>query len=458
MRYAVVGGGIAGLAAAWELTICDPDAAVTVHDPGPLGGKIRTLPFEGHPVDAGPDAFLTRVPDAVDLCAELGLTEELVAPAAGSSMLWWGARLRPLPSGLVLGVPGRVSAIARSGILSPLGSARAGLDLVLPRTAVPDEVTVYDLVARRFGREVALRLVDPLVGGIHAGRTDELSAAATVPQLVAAARRSRSLLLGLRRAAPPGGAGPMFLTPRDGLGRMVEVLVARLRDRGVTFSDVPIRAVQPAGGGVSIDGERHDGVVIALPAPGAAGLLAAAAPGAAAGLRGIGLASVALATMAFPGDAPVVPAGVNGFLVPRASGRLMTACSFASSKWPHWAAPGTVLVRLSAGRAGDDRALALDDAVLVERLAGELAAALAVGPIEPRASRVTRWPGAFPQYAPGHLGRVEAIESELRRAVPGAALAGAAYRGSGIPACIASGRRAARSLAGTGPRVASGPA
>lgn len=450
MRVAVIGGGIAGLAAAWELVSRQPDTAVTVFDPGPLGGKIRTTDVEGRPVDEGPDAFLTRVPDAVALCAELGLSDELVAPAAGTSMLWWGDRLRPLPEGLVLGVPRRLDAIARSGLLSPLGIVRAGLDLVLPRRPLgpDDDLSVFDLVASRFGAEVATRLVDPLVGGIHAGRTDELSAVATVPQLVAVARRSRSLLLGLRSQAAAAPTGPIFLTPRAGAGRLVEVLVDRLAAAGVRFVEAPVATVGSAGGtGVALDGDaRFDAAVIAAPAPVAAGLVAGADPAAAAGLRAIEHASVVLTTMTFPADAVGAPAGVNGFLVPRAAGHLTTACSFGSAKWPHWSAPDRAILRVSAGRHRDDRALHLDDTALVDRLVAELGAALGRPLPSPSTARVSRWPDAFPQYTVGHLARVSAIEAALATTLPAVRLAGSAYRGSGIPACIGSGRRAAAAL------------
>ena len=441
----MVGSGIAGLAAAWELTSRSSDASVTVFDPGPPGGKIRTTQFEGRAVDEGPDAFLTRVPEAVQLCAELGITGELVGPAAGSSMVWWGGRLRPLPDGLVLGVPGRLSAIARSGILSPFGALRAGLDLLLPRTEIPDDLSVYDLVAARFGKEVATRLVDPLVGGIHAGRTDELSASATVPQLVSAARRSRSLLLALRTMGSAGPTGPVFLTPRLGLGRMVEVLVSKLKERGATFANRAVGPLAPtAGGGISVDGgDRYDGVVLAAPAPAAAGLVDAVSPSAATGLREIDHASVVVVTMSFPAGSVPVPEGVNGFLVPRTAGRLMTACSFASAKWPHWGTAGRTLVRLSAGRSGDERAIGLGDDTLVERLSEELGIALSQRLPAPDSARVTRWAGSFPQYSVGHSRRVASIDAALASDQPGIALAGAAYRGAGIPACIGSGRRAA---------------
>jgi oxygen-dependent protoporphyrinogen oxidase len=466
VRVAVIGGGIAGLAAAWQL---HRDAEVTIFEPGRLGGKILTTEFGGRPVDEGPDAFLTRHPAAVELCDELGIGTDLVAPAAGRSLLWWRGRLRPIPEGLVLGVPQRLGRLATSGLLSPAGVARAGLDLVLPRRGSPEQMTVRELVAGRFGVQVADRLVDPLVGGIYAGRTDRLSAAGVVPQVVAAATRSRSLLLGLRRPAGAGaGAGPAFLAPRQGMAGLVSTLVETLKARSVAFVGQQVSGLPPGPGGrgavvelasgSALDGPPFDGVVLAAPAPAAAAILGRhpSTSGAAPALLGIEYASVALVTMSFPrhdgGVQP--PAGVNGFLVPRSEGRLMTACSFASSKWPHWAGPESVLVRLSAGRHGDLRATEMDDEALVATLAGELRKATG-WQSQPERWRVSRWPEAFPQYQVGHARRVQRAEAELAAAAFPVVLAGAAYAGIGIPACIASGRSAARNLAG---KLDQGPA
>lgn len=441
MSVAVIGGGIAGLAAAWELTAGPDPAEVTVIDPGPLGGRIQTEPFLGHPVDTGADAFIARVPDAVELAAELGLTDELVAPAARRALLWVGGRLRPLPEGLVLGAPARLGPVAASGILSPMGLLRAGLDLVLPPTPPTGDVSVAELVGRRFGRQVAERLVDPLVGGIHAGRTEELSAEATVPQLLGAARSRRSLLLALR-ALPAPPAGPVFLAPRGGMGRLIERLVEGLRARGVRFEPVAATALRLGKGGpVDVEpvGSFH-AAVVAAPAPVAVRLLSTALPEVAAGLDSIRWSSVALATLAYRQAEFRVPDGVSGWLVARAEQRLMTACSFGSAKWPHWSDPATMVVRVSAGRSGDDRAVNLKDEELIDRLQHEVAAALATT-AEPFAGRVVRWRSAFPQYDVGHRERIERLEAQLPANV---ALAGSSLRGSGIPACVASGRRAAR--------------
>jgi oxygen-dependent protoporphyrinogen oxidase len=438
VRVAVVGGGITGLAAAWEARA---DCSVTVFEPGRLGGRILTEPFDGRRVELGPDAFLTRTPAAVDLCAELGM-EDLVAPGAGRTLVWWRGQLRPLPEGLVLGVPRQLLPVARSGLLSPWGMVRALGDVVLPVGDLSEDVSVGDLVTRRFGRQVADRLVDPLVGSIHAGSIDELSAAATVPQLLESARRHRSLYLGLRRMPIQPASRSPFLTPRGGLTTMVSALVDGLTTAGVELRAEPVERIEADRSGWRLDpsAESFDAVVIATDASTAAGLLGAEAP---AGLRQIGYTSVALTVMSC--SSFDLPAGVNGFLVPRQSGWLTTACSFASSKWPQWAPPGRVLLRVSAGREGDRRHEDLGDEELVARHVEELQEALPGAPA-PVASKVQRWPDSFPRYRVGHPRLVEGIEAELRSHFPGVAVGGSSYGGAGIPACIGSGRRAARSL------------
>lgn len=445
----MVGGGISGLSAAWQLR---GRAEVTVFEPGRLGGCISTTVLDGVTVEEGPDAFLTRVPDAVRLCEEVGLGGDLVAPSAGRAALWWRGRLRPLPEGLVLGAPAKVGVVAGSGILSPAGALRAALDLVLPPTPPKDGDTVRDLISRRFGAEVADRLVDPLVGGIHAGWSGELGAAETVPQLVEAARRSRSLLLGLRtlRARQPGGSAspPVFLAPRQGLSSMVEALVSKLAQEDVRFVRLGAEAVRSVGTEVRVDPhpEPFDAAVVATPAKVASRLLGGSA---AAMLESIPTASVALVSLEV--DPSVVPEGLSGFLVPRGQGKAMTACSFSSNKWPDRSGgegKRAAVVRLSAGRYGETGALAMGDGALVDRLVSELGDALGA-PLDIGESRVSRWPGSFPQYLPGHAARCDAIDRAVREEHPSVTLAGSSYRGSGIPACIASGRSAAETVIGS---------
>ncbi len=445
MRVAVVGGGIAGLAAAWQLVSRPAAAEVTVLEPGPPGGKVRTTPFAGRAVDEGADAFIARLPDGVRLCEELGIADELVAPEAGRALLWVGGRLLPLPEGLVLGVPGRLGPVLRSGLLSPSGIVRAGLDVALPASRWPADLSIAELVGTRLGRQVARRLVDPLLGSIHAGSTEELSVEATAPQLAATARRSRSLLLALRRGMDgTGPPGATFLAPRGGMGRLVERLVDTLVERGAAIERVAAEAIRAeAGGRVRVEPAGvFDRAVLAVPAFEAGRLLATSCPAAAAEMAAVPWASVTLVTLAYRRAELAVPPATSGLLVPRDEGRLMTACSFGSLKWPHWSAPDVMVLRVSAGRYGDRRALHMDDDELVGRLCGEVAAALRTT-AAPTETRVSRWPASFPQYLVGHLDRVARVERALATDLPGVAVAGAAYRGSGVPACIASGRRAA---------------
>jgi len=447
----VIGAGVTGLAAAFALADSEGARVVVLDSSWRAGGKIATEPFAGVPLDLGPDSFLARVPHAVDLCGRLGLGDELIAPATGKAWLWVRGRLRPLPEGLVLGVPSNLAAVARSGILSPAGVARAALDLVLPRPAAEGDRSVGDVVAGRFGAEVHRRLVDPLLGGIHAGRSELLSVAATAPQLDAAARRGRSLLLALRRAAPPptpgGAVPPVFLSHPAGLERVVDALTGRLAAAGVELAlgEAATSVERGAGPGWAVRTDRRridaDAVIVCVPAPATAGLLDGVAPRAGAFARSVEHSSVVVTALAY--RASDVPARLDGsgFLVPRTEGRLLTAGTWTSSKWPHLAPAGLVLVRASAGRYGDERALQLDDTELVGALHAELAEAMGLsGP--PVEHRVTRWPGAFPQYTVGHLDRVAAAEAELA-GLPGLEAAGAAFRGLGIPACIAQGEAAA---------------
>ena len=441
-RLTVVGGGVAGLAAAWEAA--GAGAEVTVLEATDrLGGRVAGTELRGRPVDLGADAFLARPPHtaALDLCRELGLEAELVTPAAEGAAVWAGGRLRPLPRGTVLGAPAGwagLAAVARSGILSPAGLARAAADLVLPRRTRRGDVAIGELVAARLGREVHERLVDPLLGGIHAGPSSRLSAEAVAPQLLRAASSRRSMLLALgahARAAAADGT-PVFRSVAGGMGALVSALADGLRGRGV---GVRTGAAVDDLGALAADGP----VVLATPASVAAQLVAAHSPDAARGLAAIEHASVVLVALAYPVTAFRRPLTGTGFLVPAAEGRLLTACSFGSAKWPAWAGSGEVVLRASAGRAGDERAVHLDDGQLVDRLHTELVAAIGVT-APPLATAVARWPGAFPQYTVGHLARVAAIEDALARDLPGVVIAGASYRGVGVPACIAQGRAAAR--------------
>lgn len=461
----VVGGGIAGLAAAYRLTRTGNGVTVVEADDR-VGGKLRTSPFAGRPVDEGADAFLLRVPWAADLCRALGLEGELTHPAVRRAYVWRDDALRELPPQL-MGVPTDLDALAASGLVSPAGLDRARRDLTAPRDGHDghdghDDETIAAVVERRLGPEVLAALVDPLVGGINAGDTRRLSLAAVVPQLRDAAHDPThpSLIEACRaqqqgaRAAGADADAPVFATPLTGMGRLVDALVAAMPEvawctgrRAVAVSPEPR---SDDGGGIAVDLDdattiHGDGVVIALPAWGAAPMLAPLAPTAAGHLAAVEHASVAMVTLAVDRRDLGRSLDGSGFLVPRGEAAVVTACSWASSKWAHLApehGDGTVLLRASAGRHGDEHALDLDDDDLVTAVVEDLARTMDLrGP--PAASRVTRWPDSFPQYAPGHLDRVAAVESDLALRCPRVVVAGAALRGVGVPACIRSGLDAA---------------
>jgi oxygen-dependent protoporphyrinogen oxidase len=465
---AVVGGGIAGLAAAWELSEgAAAGGRVVVFEAGPrFGGKLRTETFGGREVDLGPDAFIARRPEALALATELGLGPDLVAPGARRAYVWARGRLRPLPAGLALGVPTRLGPLARSGICSPAGLLRPARDLLRPGHGagrLPGEdsdETVGELVRRRLGQEVTARLAGPLIGGIHAGDIDRMSSAAVFPALLEADGRPGSLMRALRAATPPPDpTAPVFLTVRGGLGRLVDELTRALERRGVELrAATPVAGlgrVEGAQGGrwvVRTDGPdlEADGLVVALPAPAAAGLLRPHDAALAQALLAVTYASVSIITVRFADDVIGQRLDGSGFLVPGGNGPdgnpLITACTWLTSKWPELARPGDVLLRVSVGRQGDDRAGSLDDGELLARALADLGPMLRLG-AGPLESRVTRWPDAFPQYALGHLSRVRAMEAAAA-GLPSLALAGAALHGVGVPACIGSGRRAGRAVAG----------
>ena len=452
MRVVVVGGGVAGLAAALEARALRPDAEVVVLEAsGRVGGKVAVSEVGGLPVDEGADSMLTRVPDGLALARAAGLEAELVAPVTGQASVWSRGRLRDLPAGTLLGVPTDLAALARSDLLSPAGLYRVLADLAAPGGPVQDDVSVGDLVRRRLGGEVVDRLVDPLLGGVYAGRADLLSLRATLPQLVGPAGRHRSLLLAGReaRAATPPSDGPLFNSLPGGLGRLPEQLARAARAEVRLHTTVRALDRTPTGWRLTTGSNAEpqqltaDVVVLALPAAPAGRLLAGLAPS-----LDVDYASVAIVTLVLDGP---TPGRGSGYLVPAVEGRVTKAVTFTSRKWRHLAGDRSVL-RASVGRYGETRDLQRDDADLVAVVTGELAQV--VGPLPPvAASRVTRWGGGLPQYAVGHLDRVRVTREAVARH-PGLAVAGAAYDGVGVPACARSGRDAARQAVETASRQA----
>ena len=450
----VVGAGISGLAAAYALMHQSPRGTriTLVEASERAGGKLRTAEFAGLPVDSGADAFLARVPAGVRLAQQLGLAGQLISPTTSTAFVYAAGALRPLPSGTALGVPMDLWPLAKSRLLTPIGLLRAAAEPLLPGRPVLGDVAVGDLVARRFGRQVRDRLVEPLLGGVYAGWSSKLSLDATSPATSRAAHARRSVLLGLRAGRAPRQTGPVFHSFAGGTSTLPDALVAALGagDVDVRFCARVTELARTNGGWRVRIGDRDgaaaasgvldaDAVVIALPASPAAKLLAGVVPAAATDLAAIEYASVGIVTLAYPKGAAPGRTG-SGFLVAAGERRVIKAGTWTSQKWAHLAGEFEI-VRCSVGRAGETEDLQRDDEDLVAAAHADLRA-IAGFQAPPVLWRVTRWGGALPQYAVGHLDRVDRIERSVA-AAPGLAVCGAAYRGIGIPACIESGERAA---------------
>jgi oxygen-dependent protoporphyrinogen oxidase len=437
-HVAVLGGGIAGLTAAYRLR--QQGCRVTLVEASDrLGGKLRAGSVAGVSLDVGADVFLARVPEALGLVGELGLSDQLVTPATTTAYVWSRGALRELPEGGLLGVPVSVRSLRRTGALTRGEVRRAARDLVRGGPSLQGDVGVGHLVEARLGRAVVDRLVDPMLGGVYAGRADDLSLEATMPQLAAAVRDGGSLLRRLRaaRADAPREEGPVFHSLRGGTAALADALGRQLEHRDV-LTRTRAALVERVGRGwrVTLSGGHAlivDGVVVATPGPDAARVLRGVAPAAAAELASIDYADVAIVALAYPLSSATLPAG-SGFLVPAVEGRTVKAVTLTTQKWPHLADGEHTVVRCSVGRAGEPPGS--DDSALVDAVHADLVALLGVS-AEPGDSLVTRWAPALPQYSVGHRQRVARIDAALA-GQPTVAVAGAAYDGVGIPACIRS--------------------
>ncbi len=433
-----------------------PEAKVTVVDASDRpGGKLRREPVGGAMIDVGAESILARRPEARELVSELDGADLLTHPLTTSAAIWSRNALHPMPAGTLMGVPGRPQ--AARGLLDDAEIARAEVETPWPAVVLTEDVAVGGYVAARLGDAVADRLVEPLLGGVYAGQARSLSLQACVPALFEAARKGRSLTATAREAAKAAAesSSPVFAGLVGGVGMLPERLAEALRAKGVVFrsSTIARELQRTPGGWTVVVGPRPaperlgaDAVILAVPAAPAARLLAGHAPSAAADLGAIEYASMAIITVALRSNG--LELSGSGFLVPPVDGRTIKASTFTSNKWA-WAAeavPGVTFLRASVGRAGESSDLHRTDSELVSVVVSEVSEALG-RPLTPVVdAHVKRWGGGLPQYAVGHVERVTRIRTGTQ-ALPGLELAGAAYQGVGIPACIASGRSAAEAVA-----------
>jgi protoporphyrinogen/coproporphyrinogen III oxidase len=455
----VVGGGIAGLAAALEVLEALPAAAVTVLEGSDrLGGKLRREQVAGHLVDVGAESVLALRPEAVDLVTRVGAADVLVAPATTAASVWSRGALLPLPRATLMGVPS--DADSARGILTDDEVERLRHEQPWPGGALTEDVSVGDYVATRLGDAVVDRLVEPLLGGVYAGHARRLSLQATMPMLWARATRGESLVTApsarpasARGAAAPEAPRPPFTGLDGGVGRLPELVADEVTRRGATLrTGTVVRELQRTetgwrlviGSAADPEVIVADAVLLCVPAAPAARLLAGHASVASSALGGVEAASSAVVTIA------VERTGVDelpgsGFLVPPVEGRTIKASTFSFRKWAWTGALSDEVVHLRAsfGRAREEADLQRDDAELVAVAVAEIGEA--IGHPLPRVvdAHVQRWGGGLPQYAVGHVDRVASIRADVAH-LPGIEVAGAVYDGVGIPAVVASASRAAR--------------
>lgn len=466
----VVGGGISGLAAAWELSggVDGPDDTTPrielLEASERLGGSLATAEFAGRTIDLGADGFLARRPEAVTLVTELGLASDLEAISASGAWLWSLGALRELPKDLSLGVPTNPASITHFKGVTWRAHLAARRDAYLPaRLSLGDDASIGEIVRAKLGAELAYRFIEPMIGGIQAGRIDDLSAQAVFPALLNAARKGGSLMKAMRAARPAGpgptseqvDSAPLFYSLQKGVGSLPAELDKRLVERGVIIRrGTCVTAIRrtPAGSyPLEVDTYRTttpaNAVVLATPASVTGALVGTFDP-ALLELRDMTSASAGMVTFSVAHSEIELPPRGTGVLVPlttpwRSETMMVTAATFLDRKWPRLQRVDDVVVRAHVGRSDDTRFQALDDLELTTRVAEELATLL---PRFGSASEtlVQRWPDGLPQYRVGHQHLVERARSAASSY--SIALAGNAYDGVGVPASIGSGRRAAREV------------
>lgn len=445
----IVGGGITGLAAAYELA--ERGVPFQLFEASPrTGGIIRTEHVDGFTIEAGPDSMLAQKPAAIELCDALGLGPRLIATLTPrTAFVLHRGRLHPIPSPSLLGIPTTVNGIARYDLLPWTARARLALEPLIPAKRDDADESVGSFFRRRFGAATVSLIADPLLGGIHAGDIDALSVRSLFPRFVEAEARRGSVLRTFRRSHHAAGSYGVFRSLSAGMAEIVTGIERRL-PAGTIQCNAPVDALRRDADGWTIRARetthRADAVILAIPAPAAARLLTDVDARAASLCAEVPYVSTASIALAWPRTAIAHPLAGSGFVVARRTNTVrITACTWVSSKWPGRAPAGMALLRAYVGGAADPEAVELDDETLAGIAARDIAGVLSIAGA-PVLTRVYRWRNAGAQHNVGHTARVAAIDARLCH-YPGILAAGSGFRSVGIPDCVADGRAAGAAAA-----------
>ncbi|KAB8139011.1 protoporphyrinogen oxidase [Gracilibacillus oryzae] len=454
----IIGGGIAGLTAAYYLQkqIKEkhlPYQVTLLEASERLGGKIKTERRDGFTIERGPDSFLIRKQSAERLAREAGLGDQLVTNGTGKSYILVDGKLHSMPQGSFMGIPTQVKPFLFSDLFSLSGKLRAGFDFVLPKGEPKEDQSLGKFFRRRFGDELVENLIEPLLSGIYAGDIDDLSLMATFPNFYQLEQKHRSLVRGLQQTMPkpktsPGKKRSMFYSLKDGLQSLVEAIEEMLDDNVVRKNTV-VKQIEKAGEQYTLTLSDHrtirsDAVMVATPFNTMKKMLGNY--DFVSSLEDMKATSVANVALAFDQSAIKEDIDGTGFVVSRNSDYRITACTWTHKKWPETAAPeGMALLRCYVGRPGDESVVDLSDEALEKIVLSDLNKIMKIEGT-PRFSVVSRWENAMPQYGIGHKAKVDKLEKDIAENLPGLFVAGSSYRGIGIPDCIDQGEAAVEQI------------
>ncbi|GAA0438197.1 protoporphyrinogen oxidase [Lentibacillus halophilus] len=451
-KILIAGGGITGLTTAYYLQkeIAEKDLPydVTLVEAGNrLGGKIKTIRRNGFVIEQGPDSFLSRKQPAVKLAYELGLHDQLVRNGTGQSYILVNDKLHKMPKGSYMGIPKQIRPFLFSGILSPAGKLRTGMDLIMSRGKQGDQ-SLGSFFRRRFGNQLVENQIEPLLSGIYAGNIDEMSIKATFPNFYDLEQTYRSLIKGLQETDPKpktkndGKKQGVFFSFKNGLETLIEELEASLGD--IVEKNAGIDHVEKKEHGYHVllsNGDVHKADAIVMATPHYTVPKVFSQFDLFDSFQEIPSNSVANVAMAFDESAIKQDIDGTGFVVSRNSDYRITACTWTHKKWPNAAPEGKALVRCYVGKPDDQDVINLSDDDMIDIVLNDLNKTMNITQ-KPEFSVISRWKNAMPQYTVGHNDMLEHVRASMHKELPGVFLAGSSYEGVGIPDCIGQGEQA----------------